>query len=133
MLNGFGPRKKELPNGYIELIIDPSRIWKKSLNMIYWPTDVRVRSYLEMHKHKLVKAEDEILVIEQTNGQQFEIQIERKLTVGRGARRVSIVMGPFNDQTPPEIESLKQEIADLFVKGKKIDWRGPEDMRGWWE
>ena len=133
MLNGFAPKSKELPNGYFELIVDPSKIWKKSLNMIYWPTDVRVRSYLEMHKHKLVKAEDEILVIEQQNGRQFEIQIERKLCVGRGARRVSIVMGPFDANTPPEIESLKQEIADLFVKGKKIDWKGPEDLRGWWE
>ena len=131
MFNPFGSKQRELPDGYVEITINPKQIWKPSLNMIYWPTLTRVYSYLEMHKFPVSQQDNTVLI--ETDFGRFEIHIEEKMTVGRGANRVAIVMGPFSAVMPPEIHNLKQEIADLFVKGKKINWRGPEDMRGWWE
>ena len=101
--------------------------------MIYWPTMTRVRSYIELHRFPICESNDDSrLVIEGEYGR-FDISIKEQLSVGRGSRRVPTVMGPFTAEMPSEIHNLKQEIADLFVKGKKIDWKGPEDLRGWWD
>ncbi len=132
MFDWFGSSEKQLPDGYVKLTINPRQIWKPSPNMLAWPTRIRVFNYLEHKKFPVVDELDGPVVINTDFGR-FELHIEEKATVGRGSRRVSIVMGPFNATMPPEIHSLRQEIADLFVKGKKVDWHGPANLRGWWE
>ena len=129
----FLPKIRSLPNDYVEVIVNPAQIWKPSLNMIYWPTMTRVRSYIELHRFPVSGSEDDGRIVIEGEYGRFEILIKEQLSVGRGSRRVPIVMGPFSADMPAEIHNLKQEIADLFVKGKKIDWKGPEDLRGWWD
>ena len=129
----FLPKIRSLPNDYVEVIVNPAQIWKPSINMIFWPTMTRVRSYIELHRFPIAESEDDSKLIIHGEFGRFEISIKEQLSVGRGSRRVPILMGPFTAEMPPEIHNLKQEIADLFVKGKKIDWRGPEDLRGWWD
>ncbi|MFT5194382.1 MAG: hypothetical protein ACI9EW_002562 [Cellvibrionaceae bacterium] len=137
MFNPFGSKDRQLPDGYIEITVNPSRIWKSSVNMIYWPTIVRIRNYLELH-HFSVTQKNDMLIVEfkteaETDPIQFEIHVEPQLSVGRGSRKVAVVMGPIDPAMPPEIHGLKDEIAGLFVKGTKINWKGPENLKGWWD
>ncbi|MFK7800207.1 MAG: hypothetical protein AB8G95_01115 [Anaerolineae bacterium] len=129
----FKSKMRSLPDGYVEIIVNPSKIWKASANMIYWPTLTRIRSYLELHRYPLFVGSDEnTLVIEADSGR-FEITVQPQLSLGRGSRSVPITMGPFTPDTPQELHDLKAQIADLFVKGKKVNWKGPEDLKGWWD
>lgn len=129
----FRPKTRTLSDGYVEVIVNPAQIWKASVNMIYWPMMTRIRSFLELHRFRLVSGgDDETLVIDDESGK-FEIRVPEQLSFGRGSRRVAIVMGPFTSETSSKVVELKQQIPDLFVKGKKINWQGPEDLRGWWD
>lgn len=133
MLKRFGSKERALPDGYVEVIVNPAQIWKASVNMIYWPTMTRIRSYLELHRYPLFAGSDENTVVIQADFGRFEIRVKEQLSIGKGSRSVPIVMGPFTEDTPQELHDLKGQIANLFVKGKKIDWKGPEDLKGWWE
>ena len=77
-LNWFTASEKELPNGFVRLIVNPRKIWKPSPNMFVWPSRIRVFNYLEHKNFPVVDVEGGPLAIETDFGR-FEIHIEAEL------------------------------------------------------